>query len=284
MDFKELLARHREPLIDRPSLTFDQHTARPKIADALSRSGVVMLRAALPPERLKESGEAFRHFAKATAAEASSRGSWHSPWAVRRGDFFPAAGVILGLLKSWVWEVVEEICQSPRIVILLKFCTARHSVDEPLAIGAHQDAKVVAADVPFTFWIPLQGIEPEQTSGLGFVTRDPGRFLPTLPHNDVGPDYVLANIHDVWLPRYELGDVSLHSRFCPHFTTGFGTLRDRFSLEVRAMPEASAPAHHLDPALYVARRDGIPTIVGSHHTVASQIEPFLERGRLRPAA
>src|SRR5437868_3975914 len=82
-----------------------------------------------------------------------------------------------------------EICGSSHLAMVLKFCTARHGIDRPLGVGAHQDAKVVAPDLPLSIWIPLHQIVPHLNSGLGFVVPDPGRLLPTLPHNDVGPEY-----------------------------------------------------------------------------------------------
>jgi hypothetical protein len=77
------------------------------------------------------------------------------------------------------------------------------------------------------------------------------------------------------LPRYALGDLSIHSRFSVHCTTGFGTQTDRYSLEVRAMARAAAPADHLDPALYVARRNGLPSFVRAHSSPGKGADEFL---------
>ena len=103
---------------------------------------------------------------------------------VRSGNFYPAAAVISAVIKSWTWDVVEELCQSSNIVVLLKFCTARHSIDQSLGVGAHQDAKVVAFAVPLSLWIPLQDIVPGENSGLGFVVRQPQEVGKRLPADD----------------------------------------------------------------------------------------------------
>jgi hypothetical protein len=50
---------------------------------------------------------------------------------------------------------------------------------------------------------------------------------------------------------------------CRIFTTGYGTGSDRYSLEIRAMALNEADPKLQDPAVYVARRHGRPTIVGS---------------------
>jgi hypothetical protein len=192
--------------------------------------------------------------------------------------------VLSAAIRSWAWDIVEEICQSSNIVVLLKFCTARHSVDSLLGVGAHQDAKVVASDVPLSMWIPLQDIAPGHNSGLGFIVPHPEQILPTLPHNDIGAEYVLRDPRNIWIPSFTLGDLTIHSRLSPHFTTGYGTLSDRFSLEIRAMARAAASPRHLDPAVYVARRNGVPTIVEAHGTSDIGAEAFLSSPDLAHAA
>jgi hypothetical protein len=232
-----------------------------------------MLEAALPAPVLATAACGFRQYLQTrppSAASSDARSSWHSPWRVREGERFPAAEVLAAVVRSWVWDVVEVICQSAQIVLLLKFCMARHSIDESLGLGAHQDAKVVDAGVPLSLWIPLQEIVPGCCSGLGFVVPQAEHVLPTLPHDDVGADYLLREPGNLWLPHYALGDVTIHSNLSVHFTTGFGTLSDRFSLEVRAMPRASAPSFHVDPALYVARRNGVPTVVEAYSSIAQR--------------
>ena len=198
------------------------------------------------------------------------------------GDDFPAATILAAVIRSWAWDVIEEICQSSNLVVLLKFCTARHSVDKLLGVGGHQDAKVVDADVPLSIWVPLQDIVPGVNSGLGFVVPHPGEILPTLPHGDVGADYVLRDPANLWIPPYREGDLTIHSRFSAHFTTGYGTLSDRYSVEIRAMPRRAAPPAHLDPVAYVARRNGLPTIVEAASSLAIGAQAFLTALRMDP--
>jgi hypothetical protein len=300
MNFKELVESHPEIMRDRHALSFSEQRGPAEIAAAFARSGVVMLKGALAPETLATCAEAFRRFvihsseakdglARAghrlqTGDDETSAGSWHSPWTVRDHDRFPAAVIISALLKSWTWDVVEEICGSSHLAIVLKFCTARHGIDRPLGVGAHQDAKVVAPDLPLSIWIPLHQIVPRLNSGLGFVVPDPGRVLPTLPHNDVGPEYVLGDPARLWIPPYATGDLTIHSKFAPHFTTGYGTLSDRFSLEIRATPRSALPSRHEDPAICVSRRNGIPTIVEARSSAGSAAQGFLDSAELGRSA
>ena len=37
------------------------------------------------------------------------------------------------------------------------------------------------------------------------------------------PNVQLPDPARLWIPAYALGDLSIHSRYSPHFTTGFGT-------------------------------------------------------------
>jgi hypothetical protein len=300
MNFKELVESRPEIMRDRHALSFSEQRRPAGIAAAFARSGVVMLKGALAPETLATCAEAFRRFvlhsseakdglARAghrlqTGDDETSAGSWHSPWAVRDQDRFPAAVIISALLKSWTWDVVEEICGSSHLAIVLKFCTARHGIDRLLGVGAHQDAKVVAPDLPLSIWIPLHQIVPHLNSGLGFVVPAPGRLLPTLPHNDVGPEYVLEDPARLWIPPYATGDLTIHSKFAPHFTTGYGTLSDRFSLEIRATPRSALPSRHEDPAICVSRRNGIPTIVEARSSAGSAAREFLDSAELGRSA
>jgi hypothetical protein len=295
MNFKELVESHPEIMRDRHALSFSEQRRPADIAVAFARSGVVMLKSALPPETLATCAEAFRRFVHSSEAkEGVARpqtgdgellaGSWHSPWAVRYQDGFPAAVIISALLKSWTWDVVEEICGSSHIAIVLKFCTARHGVDRPLGVGAHQDAKVVAPDLPLSIWIPLHQIVPHLNSGIGFVVPAPDRLLPTLPHNDVGAEYVLEDPARLWIPPYAAGDLTIHSKFSPHFTTGYGTLSDRFSLEIRATPRSTLAPMHEDPVICVSRRSGIPTIVEARGSAGSAAQGFLDCAELGRAA
>src|SRR5262249_24287589 len=192
--------------------------------------------------------------------------------------------VIAAVIRSWIWDVVENLCGSSQIVLLLKWCTVRQAIDIPLGVGAHQDAKVVAKDVPFSIWIPFNPIVPGRSSGLGFVMPPPDGLLPTEPHGDVGADYVLKDPSKLWLPSYAVGDLTVHSRFSPHFTTGYGTESERLSLEIRAMARRAAPEKYVDPSVYLARRQGIPTIVDVRRSDDVPADYFLSSIDLARAA
>lgn len=260
--FAELLARHPDVQSDWPDQSFTQHAAPTAAAEALSRRGMIMLRNALPAPILPKCRASFEQFTRSLEDEPDA-GSWHAPWHVHDGPHLPAATIFSALLGSWTWSVVEEICGSTDITILLGLCTARHAIDHPLSAGAHQDARVVAPEIPFAMWIPFQAITPRENSGLGFITPAPERVLPALPHNDVGPDYVIANFHRAWVPHYAPGDLSIHTNLSPHFTTGYGTRSDRYSLEVRAMARQSAPVKYQDPAIHVGRQNGKAVVAGT---------------------
>lgn len=280
MNFKDLVESYPDVMRDRYALSFSRRSQPAEIAAALSRSGVVMLRDALPAAMLESGGEAFQRFVQSSERKQEMLrggylGSWHSPWEVRHGDCFPAATVMSAIIRSWIWNAVEEICNSSHIVVLLKWCMARHCIDRPLGLGGHQDAKVVAADVPFSVWVPFNQVVPQMNSGLGFVVPAPDGILPTLPHDDVGADYLLNDPAKLWIPSYAVGDLTIHSGFSPHFTTGYGTLSERFSLEIRAMARHTAPPKYVDPAIYVSRRNGIPTIVEMSNSSNSDAEAFL---------
>ena len=115
----------------------------------LDASGVVLLRGALPWWTLWSCHRIFRRFVgdlsgkprlpawhsgyenilakddwpdtKGDDAETDI-GSAHMPWVVRDYNRSPAAMVIAALLKSWTWPVVEGLCKSSDIAILLRFC------------------------------------------------------------------------------------------------------------------------------------------------------------------
>ena len=221
-----------------------------------------MLRKVIAPALLATCRDSFDRFTHALKDEDED-GSWHSPWSIRTGGHLPAASLISAVLQSWAWPVVEKICGSTDITVLLGFSTARHVVDKALGVGAHQDATAVTPELPFALWIPLQEVTPRQTAGLGFITPAPTKILPTLHHNDVGSDYVLENFSRAWVPHYAAGDLTVHTSLSPHFTTGYGTETDRYSLEIRALARDRAPLQFQDPALHVGRRDGKVTVVGT---------------------
>jgi hypothetical protein len=267
MDYKDLIERHPDIVRGRPSLTFSRSDRPTDIATALAEHGVVQLQQALPPALLEKARGAFQSFIAARGRVAPEEegpysGDWFTPWTAHEGDFFPSGAIIAAVIRSWVWDVIEQISGSSNLALPLQWCTARHRIDQTMGVGAHQDAKVVARDVPFSLWIPLSPIVPGRQSGLGFVIPPPAEVLPTLPHNDVGPDYVLADLARLWVPTYALGDLTIHTGLSPHFTTGYGTNADRYSLEIRAMPRSQAPADYLHPGIFVSRRNGLPTVVG----------------------
>ncbi len=286
MNFKELLGNHPDVTKDRYALSFSREARPADIAAAYSKFGVVRLREALRPEMLGAEGEALRRSLRvhrsltADSPQQAYSGSWYPPWSLREGDRFPAAAVIAAVIRSWVWDVVENLCASSHIVLLLKWCTVRHAIDKPLGVGGHQDAKVVAEGVPFSLWIPFDRIIPGQNSGLGFVVPVPDGLLPTLQHQDFGADYLLQDPSKLWIPSYDLGDLTIHSRFSPHFTTGYGSEAERLSLEIRPMSRRAAPPEYLDPSVGVSRRQGIPTIVDIRRSADIGANAFLDSADL----
>ena len=290
MNYQELLERHPEITQDRHTLSFTRQASPVDIAAAYAQFGVVQLREALPPDMLAAEGEALRRYLapQRTAVDRSGQeaygGSWHAPWSLGEHGRYPAAIVIAAVVRSWIWDVVENLCGSSHIVLLLKWCTVRQSIDRPLGVGAHQDAKVVAKDVPFSLWIPFNRIIPGKNSGLGFVMPAPDGLLPTQPHGDVGADYVLKDPSKLWIPSYAIGDLTIHSRFSAHFTTGYGTGAERLSLERRAMARAQAPEKYVDPSVYISRRQGIPTIIEVRRSDNVPADDFLDSADLARAA
>jgi hypothetical protein len=272
--FDELLADFPEVQRDRYGLTFARDERTTEVARALSECGVVMLKDALPADVLSDCRRSFEDFTR-SLPEESSCGSWHLPWLVRDDSLWPAAVILRRLIDSWAWRVIEDLCGSTDIAVLLSFCVAHHAIDTRLGAGAHQDAKVLPAELPLSMWIPLQGVVPLRTSGLGFLPPPPDRVLPTLPHNDIGPDYVLGNFDKAWVPSYAAGDLTIHSHLLPHFTTGYGTRSDRYSLEIRAMAMSQADPKLQDPAIYVSRRHGWLTFVDSRCSPATVARLFL---------
>jgi hypothetical protein len=285
---RELLDHHPAVLEDRHRLSFTRETGPGTIVEALSRHGVVMLRQALPVEMLEPCRDAFHNFSRSLGrprrwrwgdegpdprwdAGESELGSWHMPWVVRHRGRRPAATVITALLKSWAWPIIETLCDSREIAILLGYCVARHNIDAALGVGAHQDATVVSDRLPFSIWVPLHDVTPGRTSGLGFVVPAPTSVLAAQRNGDVGPTYILQNLPNIWLPAYCAGDITIHSKMSPHFTTGFGTGTDRYSLEIRAAPSSQASPEEMDPGLFVDQA----TIVGTQRLPHRRTSEFL---------
>ncbi|MFZ5780988.1 MAG: hypothetical protein ACOY4R_12390 [Pseudomonadota bacterium] len=284
MDFKELLQKHPEVAEDRHALTFSRADPLALVADAFSRSSVVKLQGGLDAAMVGACGSSFRRFVESRPEPTTGAGAWYSPWAIQDQGHFPAAVVLAAVIRSWIWDTVEAVCGSPNVAVLLKWCTARHSIDLPLGVGAHQDARVVALEVPLAMWIPLTPIVPGQGSGLGYVIGPTRELLPALPNDDIGAEYVTRDPARLWIPPYALGDLTIHSGFSPHFTTGYGTGAERYSLEMRAMARRAAPVGYLDPAVCVSRRNGVPTIVDVVSAAGDDAQPFLASRELAALA
>jgi hypothetical protein len=207
-------------------------------------------------------------------------GSKHMPWVVRDYNDSPAAMVIAALLKSWTWPVVERLSGSTDIAILLRFCFARHTIDKIGAFPAKQDASSVGPDIPFTMWIPFHPIALGRNPGLGFVTGWQSRqtLSEVAPRFD-GQEYIawtfMTDAKKLWVPTYKAGDISIHGPYTPYLTTCSGVPSDSYSLEIRAMAREAAPSDYQDPVVYVGRRDGRPTVVGSNCSDACHAKGFV---------
>jgi hypothetical protein len=251
--FKDLVEAHPEILQDRHGLTFRGVQGA---AEAFRRSGAVMLRQAFPTGVVEAARDAFD---RSLAIDPDGH---RMLWEIRDGNEYPATGIISALLGSWAWAVVERLCGSRHIAIPLGYCVARNVIDRSLSVGAHQDAFGFGSGVPFSVWIPLQPIKPMEASGLGFMVPALDHVVPADNQDNVGRDAVLSDPAKLWIPTYEAGDVTIHSNLLPHFTTGYGTLSRRYSLEIRPLRRLTAPMMYLDPAIYVAQRDGRAVVSG----------------------
>jgi hypothetical protein len=301
LNFRQLVAQHPEILIDRHKLSFSPKNSPEEAASQLSQSGVVMLRDVLPGATLKECRETFRRFVGTLGKKGGdadlregdntfalddgpnsewdngevASGSWHPPWVVQYLGRSPTSVVLTELIKSWAWPVIEKICDSQDIVVMFGMCIARHRIDEELTIGVHQDAKAVCPEIPLALWIPLSETAPNRHSGLGFVVPNPGKVLLAGSDNDLGSDYVLDNLDRVWVPHYHPGDLTIHSRFSPHFTTGYGTQSDRYSLEIRLWANQDSLMRYYDPSVRIARRNGVPVVVETKCSLGMGAHGFL---------
>jgi hypothetical protein len=303
--FSELLQQHSQILSPRPYLNFSSKNAPMEASAEWDRSGLVMLRGAISPATLARCRHAFEGFINTTvkkkreerapehgsplALDETPRpewdngeldgGSWHLPWIVRHDGYSPMAAIMAELIGSWAWPFIEAICHSKDIVVMFGLCLARHNIDKELSVGVHQDATAVNPEVPLSIWIPLHDVAPKRQSGLGFVVPSPGRLVPALPHHDIGMDYFFDQLqmNNVWVPRYHAGDLTIHSRYSPHFTTGYGTQTDRYSFEIRLWGREDSFVKYYDPSMRISRRNGIPVIIettcsagiGAHSFLAS---------------
>jgi hypothetical protein len=265
--FHEVAAQHPEMLRRRADLSFSRGSDPGAVAQQWRQSGVVMLREVLSPEMLSGCRRTFGSvpaFDNGPGPEWANgetiHGSWHAPWTIRHAGQIPMATVLSELITSWAWPVIEEICQSKDIMVTFGLCLGRHNIDQPLLVGAHQDATAVNAEVPLSIWIPLQEVVPTRHSGLGFIVPSPEQVLDAEPNNDIGSSYFMSQLGNMWIPRYQAGDLTIHSKFSPHFTTGYGTMTDRYSLEIRLWARDDALLKYCDPSMRINRLNGVPVI------------------------
>jgi hypothetical protein len=299
--FHEVVAQHPDMLRRRSDLSFTRDTPADAAAAQWRHSGVVLLREVLSPEMLAGCRRTFDRFIETAVkknvgaqphANGSAlalddgpgpewangetiHGSWHLPWTIRHGGYFPVATVLSGLITSWAWPVIEAICDSKEIDVMFGLCLGRHNIDQPLLVGAHQDATAVNAEVPMSIWIPLQDVVPRRDSGLGFIVPAPAEVLETEPNNDIGSSYFMSQLGNMWIPRYDVGDLTIHSKLSPHFTTGYGTMSDRYSLEIRLWARDDAFAKYCDPSIRISRLDGVPVITETRCSLGVRAHSFV---------
>jgi hypothetical protein len=299
--FHEVVAQHPEMLRRRSDLSFSRDSAPDAVAAQWRRSGVVQLREVLPPGLLAACRRTFDQFIetavkKGVGAQSHANsnasalddgpgsewangetihGSWHLPWTIRHGGHFPVATVLAELVTSWAWPVIEAICDSREIDVMFGLCLGRHNIDQPLLVGAHQDATAVNAEVPLSIWIPLQEVVPKRHSGLGFIVPAPAEVLATEPNNDIGSSYFMSQVGSMWIPRYGLGDLTIHSKLSPHFTTGYGTMTDRYSLEIRLWARDDAFLKYCDPSIRISRLNGVPVVTETRCSLGVRAHGFV---------
>jgi hypothetical protein len=301
--FQKLIAQYPHILNERPYLSFSSKNTPAEASAEWDRSGAVMLRGVLSSATLERCRQTFHRFVNIVVKKRPEArlpqndgvltlddgpspewdngeldgGSWHLPWVIRHGGQSPTAIVLAELVGSWAWPFIEEICRSNDIVVMFGLSLGRHNIDTTLDVGVHQDAVAVNPDVPLSIWIPLHEVVPRRHSGLGFIVPSPGKVLPAPSHNDIGFDYFLEELNNVWVPRYRPGDLTIHSRYSPHFTTGYGTGTDRYSLEIRLWGRDDSLLNYLDPSIRIRRRNGVPVItettcslgIGAHGFLAT---------------
>jgi hypothetical protein len=299
--FHEVVSQHPEMLRRRTDLSFTRDSVAGVVAQQGRHSGVVLLQEVLSPEMLAGCRRTFDQFVETaikknggTQPHSNGRaltlddgpgpqwadgetihGSWHVPWTIRHGGQFPMATVLSALITSWAWPVIEEICQSKEIVVMFGLCLGRHNIDQPLLVGAHQDATAVNAEVPLSIWIPLQEVVPKRDSGLGFIVPAPEEVLATEPNNDIGSSYFMNQLGNMWIPHYRAGDLTIHSKLSPHFTTGYGTMSDRYSLEIRLWAKDDAFLKYYDPSVRISRLDGVPVITETRCSLGVRAHGFV---------
>jgi len=239
VQYRELLDKHPEMLGNRFNLIFRRGSEDEAVAQ-FRRHGVIQLRHALPPilladmrEKCMRAAAAFEPSSRAAEGYRSGKGNY--PWEFQL-DGYVLAPLFRAAIESWAWKVIEKICGSRRIVFFVPQCMARHAVDVAMDIGAHQDAVNVSVHMPFSVWVPLQAINPGQMSSLGFIVNGEQQILDLSRF----PEHMLAHAEFLWLPAYELGDLTIHDNLTPHSTTGFGTGSERLSVELRCTSRQAA--------------------------------------------
>lgn len=286
MWFDEYLDRHPEVRVDRAGAVHGRGQSPEAVAESFCRTGVALLRQAIPASTLegvrtrldRQTLEILRRFEageRTRDVTAFLEGQGSFLWTLKDHEYF-LRNLIPDLARSWAWPVIEAICGSRRIVVLVSFCFMRRVVDQRLGVGAHQDAVGFETDLPVSIWMPLHPVVVGQRSGLGFVTGATQEIVPHIESN-MGEAYVFAHEGQVWLPDYEVGDLSIHGMYTPHCTTGFGTGRDRYSLEVRCVAEEVAPLYLQDPAVVIDGRGGVgsATIAAMRVTEGHPGEAFM---------
>jgi hypothetical protein len=290
--FDEFLAVFPQILAERKQLVHgsDAVSSLDVLAGRFDQQGLLVFKQALSPvlisrvlEHLIDFGKKLERFPELArwdprTPSAYRQGTGNHVWELEIDEQYVLAPLIPALVGSWVWPAVEMLCGSTDILIALPACVMRHVTDNRLTLGVHQDTTAVSDVIPHSFWIPLHDVVPELCSGLGFVVPRPDGALPCAPNTDIGEHYLLEHVNDTWLPSYSSGDVSLHHKFTPHFTTGFGTQTERFSVEIRCMAASSvAPEHLRNPSLYVTRgSEGQPQITEMRAMAATfKGHPFL---------
>jgi hypothetical protein len=104
-------------------------------------------------------------------------------------------------------------------------------------LGAHQDAVVVNADVPYNLWIALEPMVPGEISAISFLAAPTDRVYAP----DEADARMRAEVDRVWLPSYQPGDAALFHNKTLHGTTGYASLTQRWGVELRYMPAGAIP-------------------------------------------
>jgi hypothetical protein len=287
MFFNEFLSITPSALHDKWGVSLSPGLVTPAVAaDRFQETGMLQFREVFNPHIINDyRSEAIRYgqllFQQSLPNtvnleyESYLSGDANKLWEPRTERGFCFSTLIPFLIKSWVWPIIENICSSEDIVIFVSMSYLRHVTDLNLGIGAHQDAAGFETEIPIAMWLPLQKIIPKETTGLGFFIGAPKHVLKHT-NGDIGEEYFLSRGSDAFLPEYQVGDLSIHHMFTPHFTTGFGTLNERFSIELRFIGADKAPRELQDPAFLIKRVNGEPLIVESRISSSHPAVEFLK--------